>query len=140
MKAYKLYVMNEEQSRQAQEKAFELGYKWAWIDNPKRKYPMFCNEKFLLFFENGEISYPGHTGVYCGTKHEVFIESPLEEISFHDFMQLKPEKKHRKAFKCNGMMISQKYQNTTGETIFSIIAKGKAVDLSGKTVKIKEIL
>lgn len=136
MKAYKLYVMNEEQSRQAHEKAFELGYKWAWIDNPKRKYPMFCNEKFLLFFENGEISYPGHTGVYCGAKYEAFIESTLEEISFHDFMQLKPK---AKPFKTTAKVIDWDL-GKRDKIYLTVIYNGRKVLPIGTKVKVKEIL
>lgn len=81
MKAYKLFVANEEESRKVQEKAFKLGYRW---DSGE----MFrhTDKPFLYFEDDAEINFD------CCSSYEGFRNDENTYIAVADFLAL-PEPK-----------------------------------------------
>jgi hypothetical protein len=87
VQGYKLYVMNEEQSREAQEKAFGLGYDW--LDSG---FKVIKASNFIyLKNKSMEITYS------CAYGN--FKDSSLKEITFEQWMAMEVP---RKPFEAEG--------------------------------------
>ena len=72
---YRVHVHNEEESKQVQEKAFQLGYRW--ITGRKQ---MHLDKIYLFFWYDGDICH--------SNRQSTFEESEFKEMSVKQFLEL----------------------------------------------------
>lgn len=86
----KIFVANEEQSIQAQEKLFKLGCEWIFGNN----IIQYTQERFLYIDKNKKITWSGYNKVN-------FDKIEYEEIYFNDLMKMKEDNSLSHLIACN---------------------------------------